>query len=57
MTIESLYQWAKENDALDLDIEVLDDTGCYTEYIDPEIYIHGWIGDNEEFHGYKTIQL
>ena len=41
MTIEQLYQWAKENDALDLDIEVYDSTGFYTECIEPEIYDDG----------------
>lgn len=37
MTIEELYQWAKEHDALNLEIEVYDSTGCHTSWIDPEI--------------------
>ncbi len=37
MTIEQLYQWAKENDALDLEIQVYDSCGEYTNYIEPEI--------------------
>ena len=37
MTIEQLYQWAKENDALDLEIQVCDSCGDYTDWIEPEI--------------------
>lgn len=37
MTIEQLYQWAKENDALDLEIQVFDSYGDYTNSIEPEI--------------------
>lgn len=48
MTILELYEWAVENDALDIDIEVYDSTGCTTEYIQPEI---------TEYSNYKVIQL
>ena len=37
MTIEQLYQWAKENDALDLEILVCDSYGDYTNSIEPDI--------------------
>lgn len=37
MTIEQLYQWAKENDALDLEIEVYNSYGEPTNYVEPEI--------------------
>ena len=37
MTIEQLYQWAKENDALDLEILVFDSYGDYTNSIEPDI--------------------
>ena len=37
MTIEQLYQWAKENDALDLEIIVCDLYGDYTNSIEPDI--------------------
>lgn len=37
MTIEQLYRWAEENDALDLEIEVFDSYGDYTNSIEPDI--------------------
>lgn len=37
MTIEQLYRWAEENDALDLEIQVCDSYGDYTDLIEPEI--------------------
>ena len=37
MTIEQLYQWAEANDALDLEIQVFDSYGDYTNYIEPDI--------------------
>lgn len=49
MTVEQLYQWAKENDALDLEIEVFDSYGDYTSYIEPEI-----INYSEE---YREVRL
>lgn len=34
MTVRELYEWAKENDALDLDIEI--------QYRDDGGYYYGW---------------
>lgn len=47
MTIEQLYQWAKENDALDLEILVFDSYGDYTNSIEPDIF--NYIDYNREF--------
>lgn len=41
MTVRELYEWAKENDALDLDIEIQyrDGGGCYVgvDECEPEL--------------------
>lgn len=39
MTIEELYEWAKANNALDLEIEVFDCLGERTTYLYPEIEV------------------
>ena len=41
MTIEELYEWAKENNVLDCDLVIRDSCGSYTHWIEPEIVSHG----------------
>lgn len=49
MTIYQLYRWAEENDALDLEIQVRDSYGDYTNSIEPEIINYA--------ENYKEVRL
>ena len=37
MTVLELYEWAKDNDVANCDINVMDGCGSYTNKIDPEV--------------------
>lgn len=47
MTIQELYEWAKENNALEADLSVYDSYGEHTSNIEPEIIIHHKWDDKE----------
>ena len=40
MTIEELYEWAKDHNALDADIVIKDNFGDSTSYIEPTLIKH-----------------
>lgn len=40
MTIQELYDWAKENKVLDCDLVVRDSCGTCTHLVEPEIVSH-----------------
>ena len=56
MTIRELYQWAEENGALDLDIEIQhrDDGGYYYGFDDPDPCIDDRY---ESYHTPKVVNL
>lgn len=40
MTVEELYQWAKEHNALDADLIIRDSFGDSTSYLEPTLVEH-----------------